>query len=79
MFLSTFSFGKIPSIDFGDWFSSCFKAFKASTYFIRLSSIVFVCFSNAALSGEIYKSSDIAGYFLQGFAKAPNSISDKWL
>ena len=49
------SFGKIPSTYFGDWFSSCFKAFKTSTHFIPSSSIVFVCFSNAVPSGEYVK------------------------
>ena len=46
-------FGKIPSIDFMSSLGcSDFKAFKASTYFIPWSSIVFICFWNAFPSGE---------------------------
>ena len=47
------SFGKIPSIDFmSSIFYSGFKAFKALTYFIPCSSIVFICFSNTLSRGE---------------------------
>ena len=47
------SFGKIPPIDFmSSLFFSGFKAFAASTCFIRWSSNVFICFPNALLTGE---------------------------
>ena len=40
-------FGKSTSIHSSSWFSSGFKALKASGCFIFWSSIVFICFSNA--------------------------------
>ena len=41
------SFGTIPSIDFmSSIFSSSFKTFKASNYFIFWSSIVLICLLN---------------------------------
>ena len=47
------SFGKSPSIGFKpSWFSSGFKAFKASTCFIPWSWIAFFCFSKAFTKGE---------------------------
>ena len=45
-------FGKSPSIDSSSWFSSRFKANKASTCFIPRSSIVFNCFSSTLPRGE---------------------------
>ena len=45
-------FRKSPSIDFSFWFSSGFKAFKASSFFIYCSPIIFICFSSALPSGE---------------------------
>ena len=43
---------KNPSVDSSSWFSSGCKAFKASTFFIPWSSIVFIYFSNALARGE---------------------------
>ena len=45
-------FGKTLSIDSSSWFSSGFKAFKVSTFFLPWSLIVFICFSIALPRGE---------------------------
>ena len=51
-FITSHILRKSPAIDFRSLFSSGFKAFKASTYFIPSSTIDFLCFSNALLSAE---------------------------